>query len=101
MQLVIDFDEEQKCLRLRQKLKGTGPNDNEQNDVLGSTAQELQPNNEGRLCIPTAFLAKLDVSAGTSVILVGALDRLEIWPEALWNADGNQYLSEELNNLKF
>jgi len=52
--------------------------------VLASRAHESRPDAQGRILVPPSLrrLAALE----RDVVVIGAMDRFEIWPRARWNA---------------
>jgi len=56
--------------------------------VLASRAHESRLDTQGRILVPPALrrLAELD----RDVVVIGAMDRFEIWPKGRWNAFANE-----------
>ena len=56
--------------------------------VLASRAHESRLDTQGRILVPPALrrLAQLD----RDVVVIGAMDRFEVWPRDKWNAFANE-----------
>ena len=56
--------------------------------VLASRAHESRLDTQGRILVPPALrrLAELD----RDVVVIGAMDRFEIWPKGRWSAFANE-----------
>jgi MraZ protein len=68
---------------------------------LASDSDRIRADTQGRLTLPAKFLDKVGVptAAGSEVVVNGALDRIEIWAPAVWDAlsdEGNDALQDAM-----
>ncbi len=107
--LTMDFD---KCImvypleeweRVEEKIKGLPQSQQEVKDFtrfIFSNASECELDKQGRILIPPALRERAGINKG--VMVVGILNKMEIWDRAAWEArrprDGNK-IGEVLASL--
>jgi MraZ protein len=107
--LTMDFD---KCImaypleeweRVEEKIKALPQSQKEVKDYMRhvfSNAAECELDKQGRILIPPALREGARISK--AVLIVGMLDKMEIWDKAAWDARKSQSgdkISEELSSL--
>lgn len=65
---------------------------------ITSESAQLKPDSQGRVLLPENLLTWGNLQR--DVVLVGALDRIEIWDKAAWVADSNDSTAELMEVLE-
>ena len=55
---------------------------------IGSRSTDVKIGVQGRVPIPEGFREFIDAEAGKNVVITGAGERIEIWSESRWQAEG-------------
>lgn len=105
--LIVTIDTEETCLLMYQafewklieeKLQGLpsfNPAARRIQRMLIGHATEIEVDNQGRILLPPLLLDYAHFERGKKVVLIGQVNKFELWNEALWFAKREGWLSDE------
>jgi len=63
-------------------------------------AHELEPDKQGRVPIPQILMDHAGISPGSTIWIVGLMDRIEIWEKSRWEAFNAEVAEELLSEVE-